>query len=322
MLSVLITSLPLCGQDIQYSQVYSNPLYLNPAFAGTAYASRVMLNHRNQWPGIEHQYLAYGAAVDHYIKQVNGGVGISFVKDIAGTHSLSNTLASVIYSQQINLTRKATLALGVKGSAGQRAFDNSRLLFADQVIRESATSLSTPYLAESFAYADISSGILYYRSKMWIGASAHHLNEPNQSLTGSFAEIPVKYSVHGGAEIPVKAFEKSLGAKKLRVAFNYKSQGEWNQLDIGGYFTMYNINFGTWYRGIPMKPYKAGYQNNESVVLLLGYETPKHWLVGYSYDITISRLAGYSGGAHEIAIIYEYHGRKKQKRRIVPCAKF
>ena len=48
--------------------------------------------------------------------------------------------------------------------------------------------------------------------------------------------------------------------------------------------------------------------------------------IGYSYDLTISRLATAGGGAHEITIGYELVQRHKKraatKRRIVPCAKF
>ena len=49
---MLTTALDLYAQDPQFSQFYANPVYLNPAFAGTARCPRVVLNYRNQWPGI------------------------------------------------------------------------------------------------------------------------------------------------------------------------------------------------------------------------------------------------------------------------------
>ncbi len=42
----------LFAQDPEFTQFYANPLYLNPAFAGTARCPRICLNYRNQWPGI------------------------------------------------------------------------------------------------------------------------------------------------------------------------------------------------------------------------------------------------------------------------------
>ncbi|MFN2431027.1 MAG: type IX secretion system membrane protein PorP/SprF [Cryomorphaceae bacterium] len=309
------------GQDMQFSQPYSNPLYLNPAFSGGSETTRAVLNYRKQWPGIKNEYNAFAASTDFYIKEVNGGIGVSVMKDIAGINRLSNTIASLYYAQHIRISRKSNLALGVKGSFGQRAFDDSNLLFADQVIRESPTSLAQIGMVPTSNYYDFSAGILYYSSKVWLGASLHRINEPNQSLLGGVDVIPRKLSIHGGAVVPIEAFEKSLGEKKLRVAFNYKQQGEWNQLDLGGYFQYRNINFGLWYRGIPMKPYKPGYANNESMVFLVGYEVAKSYSVGYSYDLSINKLFGYSGGAHEISLILECF-KKKKKRRIVPCAKF
>lgn len=314
----------VAGQDMQFSQPYSNPLYLNPAFAGTAEATRVVLNYRKQWPGIEHEYNAYAASSDMYVKHLNAGAGVSVVKDIAGVNNLSNTQASVYYSQHLAISRKSNLALGVKGSFGQRAFDDGNLLFADQIIRESSTSLSQQMgVTPAVAYADFSAGILYYNTKAWLGVSLHRINEPNQSLMGGVDVIPRKLSIHGGSIIPIEDFEKSHGEKKLRVAFNYKEQGEWNQLDLGAYYTYRNVNYGMWYRGLPMKTYRPGVANNESIIFLLGYEAPKRFSFGYSYEISINRLFGYSGGAHEISLIMEFHNRRKNSRpRVVPCARF
>lgn len=312
----------ISGQDIQFSQPYANPLYLNPAFAGTNQSTRVVLNYRKQWPGIQNEYNAYAASSDIYIKKMKAGMGMSFLKDIGGEVQLSNTMASIYYAQHLRISRNSNISLGVKGTFGQRAFDDGNLLFSDQILRESSTSLSQIGLNKAVAYADFSAGILYYNEKAWLGVSVHRINEPNQSLMGGEDFIPRKLSIHGGTVIPIKRFEKSNGQKKLRVAFNYKQQGEWNQLDVGGYFTMQNVNFGLWYRGIPMKAYKPGMPNNESVIFLLGYQAPKRLSFGYSYEMSVNRLFGHSGGAHEISMIMEFYPKKKKKRRIVPCASF
>jgi type IX secretion system PorP/SprF family membrane protein len=312
----------IIGQDIQFSQPYANPLYLNPAFAGTKENVRVILNYRKQWPGIKNEYNAYAASTDIYLRKMNAGIGMSILKDIAGTSQLSNTMASLYYAQHLRISRKSNISLGVKGTFGQRAFDDSNMLFADQILRESSISLSQTDLAENVAYADFSAGILYYNEKAWLGVSVHRINEPNQSLMGGVDVIPRKLSIHGGTVIPIKGFEKSHGTKMLRIAFNYKQQGEWNQLDLGGYFTLQNVNFGLWYRGIPMKAYRPGVPNNESVVFLLGYEAPKRFSFGYSYDLNVNRLFGHSGGAHEISMIMEFYPKKKKKRRFIPCASF
>ncbi|MEY4602756.1 MAG: hypothetical protein RIT43_48, partial [Bacteroidota bacterium] len=38
------------AQDPTFTQFYANPLYLNPAFAGSHGCPRFALNYRNEWP--------------------------------------------------------------------------------------------------------------------------------------------------------------------------------------------------------------------------------------------------------------------------------
>ncbi len=317
------SQLTVVSQDIQFSQPYSTPLYLNPAFAGSTAGPRFSLNYRNQWPGIDNNYQAMGAGADFYIHDLRGGLGVSFVRDVAGTHKLSNSLVAIKYSQHLAITRKSSLALGIEAGYGQRQFDNSKLLFADQVINESPVSRDDLRMFPVTYYADISAGIMYYDDNIWAGVSLHHFNKPNQSVTGSEDIIPMRFSVHTGWILPIAAFKESPNRKSLRLMANYKAQGKWDQMDIGAIYSIHGINAGLWYRGIPFKPYQPGYQNNESMVIMLGYEFKTGLSFGYSYDLTMSRLSGHSGGAHEIAVIYEItNNRKKLKRRIVPCAKF
>ena len=52
-------SLNVKAQDPAFSQFYANPLYLNPAFAGSDICPRASLNFRDQWPGIGKTYVTY-----------------------------------------------------------------------------------------------------------------------------------------------------------------------------------------------------------------------------------------------------------------------
>jgi hypothetical protein len=85
-----------------------------------------------------------------------------------------------------------------------------------------------------------------------------------------------------------------------------------------------SIMAGIWYRGIPFKTYNR-IQNNESVILLLGYKY-KNWSLAYSYDITVSTLSSSkSGGSHEISLTYLHQFSKQQnKKRLkkIPCPEF
>ena len=52
------------AQDPAFSQFYANPLYLNPAFAGSNECPRANLNYRDQWPGIGRTYITTSASFD------------------------------------------------------------------------------------------------------------------------------------------------------------------------------------------------------------------------------------------------------------------
>ena len=111
----------------------------------------------------------------------------------------------------------------------------------------------------------------------------------------------------------------------ISASINIRAQQKYSQLDIGAYYFKQLFNVGLWYRGLPLKKYKPGYPTRESVAVLVGVEVPdKNFRVGYSFDVTISRLGlNSSYGAHEISIVYEIaKKRKRTKRVLVSCPKF
>ena len=159
-----------------------------------------------------------------------------------------------------------------------------------------------------------------------------HLNKPNQAFVGN-SLLPIKASLHGGYKFflnkPSKLAAKYRPYEKERsviATFLYKSQGPYDQLDLGVYFLYEPIMFGLWYRGVPVKKYKEGVNNNESLIFYTGLKY--HGLsVGYSYDLTISSLTPGSGGSHEISLIYQWeifykNYKPKKHPRKVSCPSF
>ena len=58
----------LNAQDVQFSQFYAAPLYLNPAFAGSAELARAGINYRNQWPSYPTNFVTYSGFFDYYFR--------------------------------------------------------------------------------------------------------------------------------------------------------------------------------------------------------------------------------------------------------------
>ena len=69
------------AQDAGFSQFYSNPLYLNPAFSGTLGVPRVNLQYRDQWHGLTDAYVTQSVAFDMPVESLQGGIGFNLVRD-------------------------------------------------------------------------------------------------------------------------------------------------------------------------------------------------------------------------------------------------
>ncbi len=312
------------AQDMHFTQFYASPLYLNPAFTGANVCSRLSLTYRNQWPGISKAYTSYLGSFDHYINNKNIGIGVQFANDVAGSGGLKTTMINPLLAYEVSLSRKYSARFGIQPGVTIKSINFDKLLFGDQLARGgNVSSVESPVQSKTFV--DIGAGGLFYSSDTWIGASFYHLNRPEESLLGvTNTRLPVRYSVHGGYKYDFNKEKIGDSKQTVSAAFNYRGQGEFDQFDIGFYFTKNIFNLGFWYRGLPgIKYYKPGYPNNDAASIIIGLETKK-FNIGYSYDVTISGLANLSRGANEISISYQLCTlkQKKKKLRVISCPKF
>lgn len=323
--TLCLTTPTVKAQDMHFTQFFSSPLYLNPAFTGANVCSRVSTTYRNQWPGVSKTYRSYLLSADHYIQTANIGVGLLFGNDVAGTGDLSTIIINPLFAYELKLNRKLSMRFGVQPGMGMKSLNFNALLFGDQIARGgNVTTIEVP--TQSKTYFDIGAGTLLYTKKYWLGVSAYHLTRPDVALMGNGDGIlPVKYSLHGGAKYSFNPKERNLYAQRsVSPAFNYRGQREFDQLDVGLYFTQYIVNIGVWYRGIPvLKAYQPGYANNDAIAVIIGLKTDR-FNIGYSFDSTISKLTGLTRGAHELTLSYQLCKFKKRKRTRmqVPCPKF
>jgi type IX secretion system PorP/SprF family membrane protein len=327
------------------TQFYAAPTFLNPAFTGADACARLTTNYRIQWPSVPGAFRTYLLAFDHRIERKNSGIGFLFTNDKAGSGNLRSTNFNAQYSYQLQLSRVWAFNAGCEAGYAERNYDFNKFIFGDQIAYGTATSVEQP-LNDKVRYLDLSSGALLYSDKSWVGFSAHHLNQPNQALVGEKSPLPILYSVHGGWVLPITAkgeAGKIFAKHSITAAFNYRAEKKFDQVDIGCYYAYTGVvqniwpglekelpkksyaSFvvGIWYRGIPvLKAYKPGYPNDDALAFLVGM-TVDRFKFGYSYDVTISWLAGSTGNAHELSICYQFCDPTAKKRRsAIPCPKF
>jgi hypothetical protein len=113
---------------------------------------------------------------------------------------------------------------------------------------------------------------------------------------------------------------------KLVSVFQYKSQGRFDQLDIGSYLQYQNTAFGLLYRGLALKRYDRTEPNHDAISVFTGYRW-EQLRFGYSYDLTVSKLRAGTGGAHELSLTYEFsyppdRNKPKTKDKLLECPDF
>lgn len=301
----------LKAQDPQFTQFYANPLYLNPAFAGTNICPRVSLNYRNQWPALSGTFVTYSASYDQHVKALSGGLGLLVMNDQAGKGTLNTTTVSGMYSYLLNVTRKFSLKAGVQATYFQKSLDWNKLTFGDMIDPRRGFIFQTNDVPRggSVSNVDFSAGLLGFTDVYFFGFSAHHLSEPNESLIVGTSKLPMKFTVHGGAAIPMKKGKYQQNSTKISPQILYQQQADFSQLNIGLYIDRGPLIAGIWYR------------NQDSFILMLGLQS-EHFRFGYSYDVTTSKLTTATAGSHEISVHLLFDCKPKTRKfKVIPCPK-
>jgi len=322
----LLVELELVAQDQQFTQFYAVPTYVNPAFAGASVQSRIATQYRNQWSAIPGAFSAFNMSYDQYLPNLNSGIGMLVHHDRAGSGALRTTGAHFQYAYEARIKRNWFFRPALQFGYVNKAIDFDKLTFYDQMIRDGDQPSVEFGTVRPVNYFDMAAGLLTYGPKFWFGISAFHNNAPNVSFYDN-AEVQLvrKISAHGGLRIRLKGNSLMKLDHYVVVAANYQAQRMYDQLDFGFYYEMSPVIFGIWYRGLPAKSNGYGYANHDAVAVLLGFQASRY-KIGYSYDITMSKLGiGSSAGSHEISLVYQWSNRVSQrakKIRIMPCAKF
>ena len=327
------------AQDPQFSQFYAAPLYLNPALAGSTGQARAGINYRNQWPAIDANFTTMSAYFDYFIEDKNSAVGLIITRDQEGLAGLRSLSVGLQYAYELQINDNLGFRPGVQIAVFNRDINFEKLTFGDQFDPSTGQFLDQP-TAETFrtnfskTFFDVSFGGVFFTRTAWLGVSAWHLTEPNQSIIDESSPLPRKYSFHGGFKFYLKPGATGSGVytrkaeRSIAPAFQYRHQGKFDQMDVGLYFTAEPLVVGVWYRGVPFKNLED-FVNNESIVLLLGFTKlgAKDAInIGYSFDYTISKLGSGSGGAHEFSLVYTWPMRNPRKppkdKLVIPCPDF
>jgi type IX secretion system PorP/SprF family membrane protein len=325
LLSVLLMNVKLFSQDVQFSQFYTAKFNIAPSFAGTAEDGRLTLISRDQWPMLKNPFFTFGFALDYSISSLNGGLGIFVMQDYSNGGGYVITNAGFQYSYAIKLDAPWYFCPGLQVSSINKKIDMNKITFGSQLSFE-GTKSDYPENIESgnITNFEAATSVLFYSDISWIGANVDHIPLTRNTFSGESAVIPLKLTSFGG--FLLKKIQGRLLYDRTYIYFSYliKYQNKFKQLDLGVYWARKGFEVGIWYRGLPFIKNSYGTFNNSALIFKGGVEF-NNYIIGYSYDYSLSATGLNTGGAHEISMVYLFdltNDLKKKKHKMVPSPRF
>lgn len=314
------------AQDVVFSQFYANPLYMNPAFAGSKVCPRLSVNYRSQWPALVSAFTTVSASYDQYFDDLHGGVGAMLMTDRQGDHgALSTSSFSIMYAFRFQLGREVWVNAGLKGGVVNTSLNWNDLRFPDMIDRVTGfTGMTSAQMPEktNVWYLDFDAGALIYGPAWYAGFSAAHLTQPSNGFYG-VVKLPMKFTGNVGFLINVseearRTSSLGLGTPVLSPNFIYQYQAGFHYFNYGMYLDWMPFLVGVWYRnGIGAERWNA-----DAFIFQIGVQQD-YFKIGYSYDVTVSKLANNTSGAHELSLgVILPCPEKKQRVRTIRCPSF
>ena len=311
------------AQDMNYTQYFSTPLYVNPAYTGINTGIRARFLFRDQWPAAPIAYKSYYFSADLGDRALPGagGLGLVIQSDNPGVGLINNLTAALTIGARIPITSFLVAQVGIKAGIMQRRVYYDDLVFTNQFDARYGNiyqSNFTDFSAEKRVVPDFGAGgLLQFSSPEGnitgdVGFAVDHIFQPDVSfLSVGSSQYPRKWVGNlnlvfstgpGGTSNAMSS--GSSEPLKINLGALYMNQANLNSLEVGLNLLKFNIYLGCWYKNT-----LTGVVNS-SVAVVAGYKFNFYEDMSlkflYSYDIQVSGALQGTGGAHEIGLVLEF----------------
>lgn len=312
-----LASVSFAQQDPQFTQFMHSKLIYNPGYAGTSDAICANVLYRQQWvnfPGAPKTGLL---SFDMPIGSLPMGIGLNVMSDQIGFEKTLFARLALSYKRQIG---PGNLGIGIDGGILQKQFNgtwvtpdgNSKYDGSIPTYQSYQTNgtLATNSGLNKLTY-DLGFGLYYgIANKMYVGISSTHLTAQDLKAGGDVKfKMARHYYIVGGYTFNLGEG----GIHGINPNIKVKSDAASTQVDINLTY-IYNNMFWV----------GASYRMQDAIAPMLGakFLKDKSLKVGYSYDVTTSKIKGYSAGTHEIMLGYCMNYKKKKKITSYQNARF
>ena len=296
MRKLLFSSLLICScstvsfgqQDEQMSMYMYNPLYFNPAYAGSKDAISAVAMGRFQWINYKGAPMTQWFSVHAPLFFKSMGVGGHLVNDRIGNRSRTSVFADFSGSISINKKNESRLAGGLSVGVDVLGYDFTKSQVNDP---------SDPYYGQQFSTTkpNVGAGLFYYSKKHYVGISSPRVLEAKVSGVNNIVELANvrHFFVSGGYVFDLNSVFKL----KPSTLIKYTPKAPVT-FDVN----LSLLSYEKLWTGIM-------YRFNEAAGVNVAY-TVKGLTIGYAYDFPINGLRTYQSGSHEVFIQYDFKTKK------------
>ncbi len=295
------------AQDPFFSHAFNSPLTLNPASAGNAEMDlRFTATYKRHFLNVPSGMQFAAVGIDRHIKNLHGGVGLLLTNSREG-YMAKNSLHAM-YSYALCLPN-SRLHLGLQAGVANRGLNYNKLYFSNQldttgIIPGSVSGVDLA-LNNNKYFADFAAGFIYYYGDSWMfGGGAHHINQPDESLTSNtYSQLPRKW--FGYARYKYNLDEE--GDSYLLPSVLLYKQAQNSSTGLGCEYKNARMAIGAWYRT------NMNFNSSDAFVVTLSldlfdrrYNETDRVRVGMAYDATTGNLGfSRSAGSAEGAFTWE-----------------
>jgi type IX secretion system PorP/SprF family membrane protein len=277
-------------QDKLVTHFIFDKMSINPGKTGLDLYNGICATtiYRNQWDKVNGAPNSAILNIESNLSRfLPGGIGINFYHDAIGFSRQNNLLLN--YSYPIQIGREGVLGVGVGIGIMNFGMDPEWV---------PPTQAVDPTLPVGFAATAVDANFgLYFQSKdYYVGISSTHLTESDLSkavsqVTQSY-QTARHYYLMGGYEFK-DVMNGTIDAQMLvRTDFIRFSA------DLNARY-LFKLDDKDAYGGLT-------FRTSDAIAVMLGYSPMPKLQVGYSYDITVNKLASISRGSHELMVKYCY----------------
>ncbi|BAV07137.1 hypothetical protein FLA_3160 [Filimonas lacunae] len=316
---LLVPGTRILAQEPHFSQYFSSPMTMNPAFAGRMVDDwRGSINMRSQWWGQAIKpYYTVTASLEKKIAKGGDnpsywGLGGMVVSDQSNGGILKNNYFSLTAAYHIALDGKGKhmLGAGIMGTYANRVLDANKFLFQSQLGSmgfQRSTPANDGITIQKNNYFDISAGLYYSytgeKSGFSAGGALFHAAKPKEgAYENTTYNMPRKYSANASYwftsgvdnEVHLSGFAEFQGGNSIYTLGGVYKIGVGDELLRSVNVGVFNRFGDAWYPYVTLEA--------------------KSWLGGFTYDFVRSDVSKYASvQSMELSFVWKM-GRKNNSR--------